>query len=91
MLAFSPVSNPKVVVSIVSTNTSPADGPSVRSISVPGLRSIVFDAAFDTCVDVIANPPTEPSSASTFLTTISPSGFTWNLEELISIFEFEPL
>ena len=35
--------------------------------------------------------PIVPSVASTYLTTISPSGFTWNLDELISIFPFEPL
>ena len=42
-------------------------------------------------LELISYPPIVPSIADTFRTTISPSGFKCNLDELISIFPKEPL
>ena len=69
----------------------PPSNKNLEPVIPPSLFKIRPPVELDICDIPISKPPILPSVAFTLPTTISPSGFTWNLEELISILPFEPL
>ena len=72
-----------VIIPPVNLNFEPVIPPSAFNTRVP------FE--LDIWPEPISNPPIEPSVAFTFPTTMSPSGFKCNFDELISMLPFEPL